>query len=103
MASVAGVASVAGAAGVAGAASAADRVVADVRRRLLDRGHAVLGRAVAPDAGGVHRRWLKLTVLNPTATADDYDALLDLVEATAAGPVREAGPVHELDTSGVAP
>jgi L-2,4-diaminobutyrate decarboxylase len=56
-----------------------DRVVADVRRRLLTTGTAVLGRAVADG-----RLWLKLTLLNPTTTPDDFDALLDLVAATTA-------------------
>ena len=73
-----------------------DAVVAQVRRSLMDGGRAVLGRAVIPDDDGVHRLWLKLTLLHPTATADDYDGLLDLVEAAVAA-------VRELDTSGVAP
>ncbi|HEY3261740.1 MAG TPA: aminotransferase class I/II-fold pyridoxal phosphate-dependent enzyme [Pseudonocardiaceae bacterium] len=73
-----------------------DAVVADVRRRLMADGRAVLGRATAPGDDGVPRRWLKLTLLHPTATADDYDGLLDLVEATAidlasAGSARPAG------------
>ena len=58
---------------------AADDVVAAVRRRFLDEGRAVLGRAIAPDGNGVDRLWLKLTLLNPATTPDDYDALLDLI------------------------
>ncbi len=65
-------------------AGVSDEVVAAVRRRLLDAGSAVLGRAVAPDPDGVDRLWLKLTLLNPTTSPDDYDALLDLVTDTAA-------------------
>jgi len=60
-----------------------DASVARTRRTLLDQGRAVLGRAVAPDPDGVPRLWLKLTLLHPTATADDYAALLDEVATTA--------------------
>jgi L-2,4-diaminobutyrate decarboxylase len=53
--------------------AAADDVAA-VRRRLLEDGTAVLGRATID--GEV---WLKLTLLRPTATVDEYAGLLDLV------------------------
>ncbi|HEY0454514.1 pyridoxal phosphate-dependent decarboxylase family protein [Actinophytocola sp.] len=56
----------------------ADADVAAVRRRLLDDGTAVLGRATVDG-----RVWLKLTLLNPRATLVDYRGLLDLVDATA--------------------
>ncbi|MFE9847600.1 pyridoxal phosphate-dependent decarboxylase family protein [Streptomyces sp. NPDC005576] len=48
-----------------------DRTVATLRRTLLDRGHAVLGRAHADD-----RLWLKATLLNPHTTPADLTALL---------------------------
>ena len=48
--------------------------VAAIRRRLLDDGTAVLGRATADG-----RVWLKLTLLRPGATAAEYAGLLDLV------------------------
>ncbi|MPZ84391.1 MAG: aminotransferase class V-fold PLP-dependent enzyme [Actinophytocola sp.] len=51
--------------------------VAAVRRRLLEDGTAVVGRATID--GQV---WLKLTLLNPRATIDDYRGLLDLVAST---------------------
>jgi L-2,4-diaminobutyrate decarboxylase len=47
-----------------------------LRRRLLDQGLAVIGRA---DLGG--QTWLKLTLLNPWATTADVDDLLDIVVA----------------------
>jgi L-2,4-diaminobutyrate decarboxylase len=51
---------------------------AAVRRRLLEDGTAVVGRATM--AGDT---WLKLTLLHPEATLDDYRGLLDLVDTTA--------------------
>ncbi|MGH3880596.1 MAG: pyridoxal phosphate-dependent decarboxylase family protein, partial [Actinophytocola sp.] len=57
---------------------AADGHVAAVRRRLLEDGTAVVGRATADG-----RVWLKLTLLNPHADAGDYRGLLDLLDATA--------------------
>ncbi|WP_228993188.1 aminotransferase class V-fold PLP-dependent enzyme [Streptomyces sp. DH8] len=51
-----------------------DHTVATVRRTLLHRGHAVLGRAHAAD-----RLWFKATLLNPHTTPQDLRALLDLV------------------------
>ncbi len=50
------------------------RLVAGIRRRLLEEGTAVLGRATIDDAV-----WLKLTLLRPNASAADYRGLLDLV------------------------
>ena len=61
-----------------------DDLVAGLRRRLLDTGHAVLGRAALPTGPGRHRSaWLKLTLLHPTATVADYLPLLDLIADTA--------------------
>jgi L-2,4-diaminobutyrate decarboxylase len=51
-----------------------DEVNAGLRRRLLREGSAVVGRTELD--GAVH---LKLTLLNPAATAADLDALLALV------------------------
>jgi L-2,4-diaminobutyrate decarboxylase len=52
--------------------------VAAVRRRLLEDGTAVVGRATVDG-----RVWLKLTLLNPAATLEDYRGLLDLIVDTA--------------------
>ncbi|OKJ31895.1 pyridoxal phosphate-dependent decarboxylase family protein [Streptomyces sp. CB01580] len=52
-----------------------DHTVATIRRTLLTRGHAVLGRAHTGD-----RLWLKATLLNPHTTPDDLHTLLDLVD-----------------------
>ncbi|CAM5654099.1 amino acid decarboxylase [Streptomyces spiroverticillatus] len=54
-------------------AGATDDDVAQLRRRLLTEGRAVLGRTRT--AG---RLWLKATLLNPHVTPEDLDALLDL-------------------------
>jgi L-2,4-diaminobutyrate decarboxylase len=51
-----------------------DEQVADIRRRLMADGTAVVGRAAVD--GQV---WLKLTLLRPNASADEYAGLLDLV------------------------
>ncbi|MBH5338694.1 aspartate aminotransferase family protein [Streptomyces pactum] len=59
-----------------------DACVAAVRRRLLEEGRAVLGRAVAEDADGRPALWLKTTLLHPQAGPADFDALLDLVADT---------------------
>jgi L-2,4-diaminobutyrate decarboxylase len=56
-------------------AGAADHQVAEVRRRLLTEGRAVIGRARLDG-----RLWLKATLLNPYAGPDDFAALLKLVE-----------------------
>ncbi|HET9379673.1 MAG TPA: pyridoxal-dependent decarboxylase [Streptomyces sp.] len=52
-----------------------------LRRRLLESGTALVGRTEATTGGpGSPRRvCLKFTLLNPTATADDIDGLVDLV------------------------
>lgn len=63
---------------------ARDERCARVRRRLLREGRAVIGRTEVPGEGP-GQRWLKLTLLNPAATADDVRALVGLVaEAVAA-------------------
>ncbi|MGW2653537.1 pyridoxal phosphate-dependent decarboxylase family protein [Streptomyces sp. NPDC001478] len=51
-----------------------DHTVATLRRTLLTRGHAVLGRTRTHD-----RLWLKATLLNPHATPEDLHTLLALV------------------------
>ncbi|WP_124283813.1 aminotransferase class V-fold PLP-dependent enzyme [Streptomyces sp. NBC_01260] len=51
-----------------------DHTVATIRRTLLTRGHAVLGRT---HTNG--RLWLKATLLNPHTTPQDLQKLLDLV------------------------
>ncbi|MGW0942122.1 pyridoxal phosphate-dependent decarboxylase family protein [Streptomyces sp. NPDC002623] len=56
-------------------AAATDDTVADIRRRLLTDGHAVLGRARLDG-----RLWLKTTLLNPHTRTEDLTALLRLVE-----------------------
>ncbi|MFI5682679.1 pyridoxal phosphate-dependent decarboxylase family protein [Streptomyces sp. NPDC051636] len=57
--------------------TATDGAVADVRRRLLHEGRAVLGRARLDG-----RLWLKATLLNPHTGPDDLTHLLKLVEGT---------------------
>jgi L-2,4-diaminobutyrate decarboxylase len=64
---------------------AADRANALLRRRLLVEGRAVVGRT---ERDG--RTWLKLTLLNPSATAIDVDHVLDAVAAAGAALVPEA-------------
>ncbi|MEV1062278.1 aminotransferase class V-fold PLP-dependent enzyme [Streptomyces sp. NPDC050263] len=56
-------------------AGATDDTVAEIRRRLLTDGHAVLGRAHLDG-----RLWLKTTLLNPHTRPEDLTALLRLVE-----------------------
>ncbi|WP_330238372.1 pyridoxal phosphate-dependent decarboxylase family protein [Streptomyces sp. NBC_00525] len=51
-----------------------DHTVATLRRTLLTRGHAVLGRTRTRG-----RLWLKATLLNPHTTPDDLHRLLGLV------------------------
>jgi L-2,4-diaminobutyrate decarboxylase len=63
---------------------AGNTLVARVRRRLLEEGTAVLGRAAigpsTPDGDdGSNRLWLKLTLLHPHASVADYRPLLDVV------------------------
>ncbi|WEH18795.1 aminotransferase class V-fold PLP-dependent enzyme [Streptomyces sp. VNUA24] len=60
--------------------AATDTTVAAVRRRLLNDGRAVIGRAALDG-----RLWLKATLLNPHTRPDDLATLLKLVDlATAA-------------------
>ncbi|MEV6307938.1 pyridoxal-dependent decarboxylase [Streptomyces sp. NPDC051840] len=54
-----------------------DTTVATIRRTLLDRGQAVLGRARTSNG-----LWLKATLLNPHTTPDDLRQLLTLVTHT---------------------
>ncbi|MEU0371801.1 aminotransferase class V-fold PLP-dependent enzyme [Streptomyces sp. NPDC006283] len=56
---------------------ATDEEVAEIRRNLLTRGRAVLGRARADS-----RLWLKATLLNPHITSDALEALTELVEGS---------------------
>jgi L-2,4-diaminobutyrate decarboxylase len=56
------------------AAATSDTVNAELRRRLLLDGAAVVGRTEIDGAV-----WLKLTLLNPHTTVTDIDALLDAV------------------------
>ncbi|MGW1723795.1 pyridoxal phosphate-dependent decarboxylase family protein [Streptomyces sp. NPDC002306] len=58
-------------------AEATDDTVAELRRRLLHEGRAVLGRARLDG-----RLWLKATLLNPHIRPDDLAGLLKLVEGT---------------------
>lgn len=61
-----------------------DRVNSELRRRLLESGEALIGRTAVRVAGpgSPERVCLKLTLLNPTATHQDIDALVDLVIAS---------------------
>ncbi|MGW0733675.1 pyridoxal phosphate-dependent decarboxylase family protein [Streptomyces sp. NPDC002851] len=70
-----------------------DALVAEVRRRLLDEGRGVLGRAVAEDPAeptdpegttGRRKLWLKATLLHPRVGAADLAPLLKLVADCAA-------------------
>lgn len=56
--------------------TADDEVNSRLRRALLSSGKAVVGRTKHEG-----RVWLKLTILNPQATQDDLDCVLDLVVA----------------------
>lgn len=70
----------------AGTDEDADTTNAALRRRLLDQGAAVIGRT---EWRG--RTWLKLTLLNPHASTDTIDRLIDAVAAAgAAGAVEVA-------------
>lgn len=71
-----------------------DEFVADVRRKLLVSGRAVLGRAVAEDSCGTRRLWLKATLLHPSSTAEDLAGLLELVAEAAGSAAPEAVVVH---------
>lgn len=60
-----------------------DELNAALRRRLLETGEALIGRTavhLAGDGGpGAARVCLKLTLLNPTATVADIDALIEAI------------------------
>ena len=77
-------------------ARAGDAVVALVRRRLLERGLAVLGRASLDDG-----LWLKATLLNPWTREAELAALLKLVEELADEAVAE-GTAEERAAGGAA-
>jgi len=63
-----------------------DTTNAALRRRLLDEGAAVIGRT---EWRG--RTWLKLTLLNPHASTDTIDRLIDVIAAAGAAELtREA-------------
>lgn len=78
-------------------AGAGADAVAEIRRRLLVEGRAVLGRAGDEDGG----LWLKTTLLNPHTGPSDLDALLKLVHD--AWPARTAAPATPIDGSRSAP
>ncbi|TCC66374.1 aspartate aminotransferase family protein [Kribbella pittospori] len=64
-------------------AAAADALQGEVRRRLLTSGRVLIGRTTLPARGGRPAVVaLKLTLLNPNATATDIEDLLDQVVAT---------------------
>ena len=60
-----------------------DALQGEVRRRLLTSGRVLIGRTTMPARGDRPAAVaLKLTLLNPNATATDIEELLDLVVAT---------------------
>ncbi|RCG21985.1 aspartate aminotransferase family protein [Streptomyces diacarni] len=69
-----------------------DALVAGVRRRLLERGQAVLGRASL--GGGL---WWKVTLLNPLVAPSDLAALVKLVEEAVEEAVAEEAAVEGAD------
>ncbi|MEU6122485.1 aminotransferase class V-fold PLP-dependent enzyme, partial [Streptomyces sp. NPDC047123] len=71
---------------------ATDDHIADLRRRLLTDGTAVLGRA---DLDG--RRWLKATLLNPHTRPGDLAALLKLADEPHTAPTTGAAPHHHVE------
>ncbi|GHH40298.1 pyridoxal phosphate-dependent decarboxylase family protein [Streptomyces candidus] len=68
-----------------------DALVAGIRRRLLLDGQAVLGRAVAEDADGTPRLWLKATLLHPRTRPADLEPLLRNVAVGPTPDSRDAG------------
>lgn len=65
------------------AAAELDAVQGEVRRRLLTSGRVLIGRTKVPARNGRPAAVaLKLTLLNPNATATDIEELLDQVVAT---------------------
>ncbi|WP_063774297.1 pyridoxal phosphate-dependent decarboxylase family protein [Streptacidiphilus rugosus] len=94
---------VASAGSVASAGAEADAVNAELRRRLLAEGSAVVGRTELPGTGHGRVR-LKLTLLNPHTTEADLDRLLGLVVAAGEAVERErSGPRPSEPTSGPTP
>jgi L-2,4-diaminobutyrate decarboxylase len=72
-------------------AAGLDALQGEVRRRLLTSGRVLIGRTKIPGGGDRPAAVaLKLTLLNPNATAADLEELLDLVVATG-HEVRSAG------------
>ncbi|MFG1623502.1 pyridoxal phosphate-dependent decarboxylase family protein [Kribbella sp. NPDC049227] len=73
-------------------AAAADALQGEVRRRLLTSGRVLIGRTKLPACGGRPAVVaLKLTLLNPNATATDIEDLLDQVVATGYDVLAESG------------
>lgn len=72
--------------------AAADTVNGEIRRRLAERGHALIGRTETAAASAVGVA-LKMTLLNPTATTSDIDAIVDLVLEVGAECLAGAAPV----------
>ncbi|GED96384.1 aspartate aminotransferase family protein [Gordonia crocea] len=71
-----------------------DQVNAEVRRRLISSGTALIGRTqVRIAADGEPRTCLKLTLLNPETTADDIERLFDEIVRVAL----------EVESEGLAP
>ncbi|KAA2262023.1 aminotransferase class V-fold PLP-dependent enzyme [Solihabitans fulvus] len=81
-----------------------DRVNGELRRRLLHRGTALIGRTSARPAGPADEpvTCLKLTLLNPTATEADIDDLLALVLDAGAACERHSPTVAEAHEEGAA-
>ncbi len=63
-------------------------LVAGIRRRLLDSGTAVVGRAALTETKQV---WLKLTLLNPHASTDDLNQLLGAISHATLQVLQEGG------------
>ena len=73
-------------------ATAADALQGEVRRRLLTSGRVLIGRTKLPARGGRPAVVaLKLTLLNPNATATDIEDLLDQVVATGHDVLADSG------------
>jgi len=72
--------------------AASDALQGDVRRRLLTSGRVLIGRTKLPARGGRPATVaLKLTLLNPNATATDIEDLLDQVVASALDVLADTG------------
>lgn len=77
-----------------------DALQGEVRRRLLTSGRVLIGRTKLPAGGGRPAVVaLKLTLLNPNATATDIEDLLDLVVATGRDVLSESA-LDDLSESG---